>query len=152
MSCLGLREDVRGCHDLLSLIRENAPKLPGAYDDLQASVRAAQDRGGGIALELREQSMASLDGCVLNGGAGIPTAPSVSRRWHPAFTADRVVLLPTGHVEPSDLIEIGWDGLEVAIGGAGEVRTGGGFIGGGFGLTGKAVGVITTGGVNTALS
>lgn len=141
--------EVRAILELVAAIRDHADRrLQQECDEIADSMRDVLDRESGPGVELSERAMVFLSGCLVIGGAGLHVGPDTNRQWNLAFTKDRVVLLPCRRPESEEVFDIGWEGLHVEIEGAGEIRQGGGFIGGGFGLEGAAVGMVAATALN----
>ena len=96
------------------------------------------------------------------GGSGIDVAPSTQTTWELIFAEEQVLLCQTSpltkeRLGDSDwrsfgLLQIGWEGLRLYVGGAGELRRGGGFFGGGFSQLGVAEGKLMGSMLNTLTS
>lgn len=140
----GDRAELRGIIDLANQLSGGSDrKVEQDCEEIMRIVHDALDRESGLAADLRDVSLVFLAGCRIIGGAGLPVQADAVRAWSLAFTDDRVVLFPSGHADPDEILEIGWTGLEIAVEGAGAITKGGGFIGGGFGIEGAAVGMLT---------
>ena len=136
--------EARAILDLVTKMRgQSDRRVQQDCDEITRMIQEMLERHSGPAAELQPVAMVFLKGCRVIGGAGLPVTPDPERQWSLAFTDDRVVLLPSGHAEPEEVFDIGWTGLELAVEGAGAITKGGGFIGGGFGIEGAAVGMLT---------
>jgi hypothetical protein len=79
----------------------------------------------------------ALFGCVLVGGFGHDFAPGT--QFDVVFGEQQIALIPDGgEVKSTSYAEINL----FEVGGRGAIQSGGGFIGGGFGLTGAAAGMV----------
>src|SRR5665647_981668 len=127
--------ELRGILDVIATVREHADgRIQKNCDEIEKAMQDVLDRESGPAVEIMKQSFASLSGCRVIGGAGLPVQPDANRLWRLCFTDDRVVLFPDYRPQPDEFFDIGWSGLGIEIEGAGAIRRGGGFMGGGFGV------------------
>jgi hypothetical protein len=89
---------------------------------------------------LDSRSLACLRQVGLLGGYAPDSAIAIGERYDARFLEDRLGIFPCHHWEP--LAELPYSEVEdVEIGGPGLVRSGGGFIGGGFGAVGALEGM-----------
>ena len=100
-----------------------------------------------------------LPDCLLIGGSGFDIGRPGEGTWDVIFRDDQVLLHQEVHSVsgedyrgPGQTLEIGWSGLAVDIGGAGAMRKGGRFFGGGFGIVGAAAGMLTASALNAMTS
>ena len=121
--------------------------------------RKALDQAAARGVDPRAGALVVLPGCRLIGGSGFDIERPGEGTWDVIFKDDQVLLHQvvrsiTGdnYRGPGQTLEIGWAGLSVDIGGAGAMRKGGGFIGGGFGLAGAAAGMLTASALNAMTS
>ena len=145
-------QDKRAILDLATTIHGQVDRrLQQDCDEIADSMRNALDREfeDPVVAELRAQAIASLGTCRYLGGAGLPVEPGNGQLWSLVFTDVRVVLLLDHAPSAETTFDLGWEGLRVEIGGAGQIRRGGGFIGGGFGLAGAAAGMLTASALNS---
>jgi hypothetical protein len=141
--------ELRGILDVIATVREHADgRIQKNCDEIKKAMQDVLDRESGPAVEIMKQSFASLSGCRVIGGAGLPVQPDANRLWRLCFTDDRVVLFPDYRPQPDEFFDIGWSGLGIEIEGAGAIRRGGGFMGGGFGVEGAAVGMLAASALN----
>jgi hypothetical protein len=87
---------------------------------------------------------------VVIGGAGYPVPARVGCKLE--FTSEKIIvhaLFDTGEYKPVALAEYS-DVMSLQVGGRGAVRTGGGWSGGGFGLTGVITGALMASALNKA--
>jgi hypothetical protein len=86
-----------------------------------------------------------LTNCTILGGSGFPV--EAGTRCGLFVGAEKIVILTLG----SGACEIPWSEIEdVQFIGNGAVKTGGGMWGGGFGITGAAIGILTATAINAA--
>ena len=146
-------EEARAILVLLSDINERANrKVKAECDEMRQALQEAIARESGPDRDLEQQSIVFLRGCRLIACAGIAASPDEASAWCVAFTDDRVMLLPPLATSQEDAIDLGWEGLLIEFEGAGQVTQGGGFIGGGFGLEGAAVGMLAATTLNAITS
>lgn len=94
-------------------------------------------------------SIVTLLGCRVIGGAGLAVEVGADRSWALWFTDDRVVLVPEQERRPEDEHDLGWEGLHIEVEGAGVIRKGTRIMGGGFGIVGAATGMLAASAINT---
>ena len=122
---------------------EAARRIRGtlAERDREAA-RLAPDRvlvGPEVAV-LDSRSLASLPGAVLLGGYAAVPALVIGERYDVRFLEDRLAAYWIGR--PAPRAEVPFAQIEVVeIGGPGLVKSGGGFVGGGFGAVGALEGM-----------
>jgi hypothetical protein len=98
-------------------------------------------------VELDSRSLACLRQVALLGGYAPEAAIAIGERYDARFLEDRLGIFPRLHWEP--LAEVPYSEVEdVEIGGPGLVRSGGGFVGGGFGAVGALEGMAVAGVLN----
>jgi len=141
----------RGILAVAETVRDGA--TGGFKDDCERLVAVASRTvvladNGGVEPEQdgpRKGAMAVVPSCKVIGVSGFDDLP-IGAACEVIFRQDEVALLRL-----SDLREVvaPWSGLVLEIGGAGAIRSGGGFIGGGFGLAGAAVGMLTASALNS---
>jgi hypothetical protein len=115
------------------------PKVLARLRDREAeAVRLGQDSRE--VNELDKQSLASLRAVAYLGGY-VSASGMFAGQWYDVrFLEDRLLIFPSRQTEL--LAQVPYSEIEdVEIGGPGLVRTGGGFVGGGFGLQGAAEGM-----------
>ena len=116
--------------------------------------RSAQN----VLADPRVGAMVVVPGCRLIGGSGFDIERPGEGTWDVIFRDDQVLLhqvVRRSAARPTAArpdAEIGWGGLAVDIGGAGAMRKGGGFFGGGFGIVGAAAGMLTASALNAMTS
>jgi hypothetical protein len=146
-------DEAQGILDLALALRDRADGWGIEECDEHISfarhVLAEADRAGLLA-SLHTSAVAVVPQCRVIGGSGIDVAPSTHTTWELIFTEDQVVLCQTSPLAKDrladadwrgfGLLQIGWEDLRLYVAGAGEVRIGGGFFGGGFSLLGAAGG------------
>jgi hypothetical protein len=144
--------DLEDAHAIIALVDQisstSDKRLAADCAEIRKLMEAVIVRESAPALVLQRTAFASLGGCRLIACAGLDARPSASKEWTLGFTDDRVILMPTNAAEPEEAFDLDWQGLEVEIEGAGEVTSGGGFFGGGFGLQGAAVGMLAASALN----
>jgi hypothetical protein len=144
--------DLEDARDIIALVDTisgmSDRRIQADCAEIRASMEAVIVRESGPLTTLKKESLGFLSGCRIIACAGIAAKASATREWALAFTPDRVALMQTSAVSDNEVIDVGWQGLELAIEGAGQVSSGGGFIGGGFGLEGAAVGMLAAGALN----
>jgi hypothetical protein len=156
-------DDIGGAQallDLASALREQtAGRLRADCDALSGYAHKALAQGAKRGADLRVGALAVLLGCRLIGGSGFDIERPSEGTWDLIFKDDRVLLhqqavsSASGEgYRPEQMLEIGWDGLSVDIGGAGAMRKGGRFFGGGFGIAGAAAGMLTASALNAMTS
>ena len=96
----------------------------------------------------RRDALAIVKSCYVIGEAGLGIGADGQRAWDLVFRDDDVVLMDSHTRSDSNLVKLGWQGLRLDIEGAGAFRSGGGFMGGGFGLAGAAAGMLTASALN----
>jgi hypothetical protein len=98
-------------------------------------------------IELDAQTVAFLPGMIYLGGYSPGVGIRVRNVYDVRFLQDRLAVLPPSGIRP--VFDVPYLEVEdVEIGGPGAVRKGGGFVGGGFGLTGAAEGMAIAGVLN----
>jgi hypothetical protein len=102
--------------------------------------------------EVPDTPVGQVEGCVVVAAAGMDLAADADRRMNLTFRSGDVVLAPADEHEPSAEKHFPWQGLELSIEGAGRWQRGGGFFGGGFGLIGMGVGMLTATALNSLTS
>jgi hypothetical protein len=122
---------------------------------------AEADRARFLA-SLHTSAIVVVPHCRVIGGSGINVAASTETTWELIFAEDQVLLCQTSPLAKESLsdtdwrgfglLKIGWEGLHLYIGGAGEMRRGGGFFAGGFGLLGAAEGMLISSMANALTS
>lgn len=110
---------------------------------------AEADRAG-LLTSLHASAIAVVSQCRVIGSLGVKIAPNTETTWELIFTEDQVLLSQTSSFAKESLgdsdwrrfglLQIGWEGLHLYIGGAGELLQGGGSFAGGFGLLGPTEG------------
>ncbi len=151
--------DPEGAQSLLDLASGLREKTSGGVRDecdaLANYARKALDEAAGRAADPRNGSMAVLAACRLIGGSGFDIERPAEGTWDLVFRDDAVLVQQvvrgtTGadYRGRGQTLRIEWDGLGVRIGGAGAMRKGGGFIGGGFSVAGAAAGMLTASALN----
>lgn len=142
-------DEARAIIMLLSDINDRADRrVKAECDEMREALQEVIARESGPDRDLEERSFVFLRGCRLITCAGITVTPDASSSWSLAFMEDRVALVPPLATTHDEVIDLGWEGLFVEVEGAGQVTSGGGFIGGGFGLEGAAVGMLTATALN----
>jgi hypothetical protein len=134
------REDIGEAQTLLELastIRDRQTgRLKKECEELATSAREIIWRFEGEG-EVVEDAFAVLTRCRVLGGHGLSPQPGES--WRLFFRPEELLLRKPGsedvHVAYQEIVAL-------EIGGPGAQRSGGGFIGGGFGLTGAAEGML----------
>jgi hypothetical protein len=102
----------------------------------------------GLNVEVTEPDSRSLAGCTVVGGYG--HGLSAGTHTNAVFRRDRIDI--AGYYE-GDRIEIFYEDVTAfEVGGRGEMRSGGGFMGGGFGVEGAAEGMIVASVLNALTS
>lgn len=120
-----------GWQSALSEFRKLEPAVGDDYVNLQRQRLLADPWN-----ELLSRSDAVLMACTCLGGYGLAVNPA--ERYDVAFTAESVVF----YQRQAAIVTVPTSAIVAAdISGRGAVTEGGGFIGGGFGLEGAAVGV-----------
>ena len=115
------------------------PKVLAMLRDREAE--AARLSGGSREVnEFDAQSLAILRSVAYLGGY-VSASGMFAGQWYDVrFLEDRLLIFPSR--QPEVLAQVAYSEIEdVEIGGPGLVRTGGGFVGGGFGLQGAAEGM-----------
>ena len=122
---------------------------------------AEADRATHLA-SLHTSAVAVVPRLWVIGGSGIDVAPSTETTWELIFTEDQVLLCQTSPLAKDrlgdtdwrsfGLLQIGWEGLHLYIGGVDELRTRGGFFAGGFSQLGVAEGKLMGAMLNTLTS
>jgi hypothetical protein len=108
---------------------------------LEVESRRVQDGRRG---EAYEGALATVSECRVLGGHGLP--PNAGETWELIFTADELRLF---HALFEDVAVVPYaDVTAIEIGGPGRTQTGGGFIGGGFGVEGAAEGMLVAAALN----
>ncbi len=136
---------------LAALVREKGgQKFRAQCDELSRWMKdiLARDVAVRVTCEIRDKAIVYLSGCRIIGGAGLPPDLATDGDWSLAFTDEEVLLLPDNNPRPEQVWNMGWRGLKLEVEGAGAVRKGGGFMGGGFGLVGLAAGALTASALN----
>lgn len=121
-----------------ALGRQNPAAVPRILATLNA--REAAAAGSQAVSELDARSLATLREVAYLGGYVPESAITPGERYDVRFLEDRLVVLACRRAEV--LAEVPYGQVEhVEIGGPGLVKTGGGFVGGGFGVTGAIEGM-----------
>ncbi len=125
-----------------SLAKQN----PGAVSKVLATLAARQADAARLSRESREaneldaRTLASLRAVAYLGGYVPATGIFAGQQYDVRFLEDRLLVVPCRHADV--LAEVPYSEIEdVEIGGPGLVSTGGGFVGGGFGVQGAAEGM-----------
>ena len=138
-------DEARGLLEVATTIRERASGriqrdcdllIGHATGDLELATRLEGDPA--------HDAIAVVRGCRILGGSGLDLEPNAEGRWDLIFRPEHVLLRqarPGGQ-----LVTIAWEGLQLDIDGAGAIRKGGRFFGGGFGLAGAAEGMLIASG------
>ena len=128
-----------------SLVRQNPAAVPqilarlGAREAEAAALRT-QDADSREAAELEARALFSLRGVAYLGGYVPESAITPGLLYDVLFLEDRLVVF--AHRQVKVLAEVPYSQIEdVGIGGPGLVKTGGRFVGGGFGVTGAVEGM-----------
>jgi len=126
--------------ELASVIQERSEGRPREEAAILAGyARAVVDRTARA-----EGTLLCLSACRYLAGGGHDLELSAGDVCDLIFKADEILLsLASGRIAAYE-----WVGLSLDIEGAGRVRSGGGFIGGGFGLQGAAAGMLVAGALN----
>jgi hypothetical protein len=99
--------------------------------------RAEADREFLARRELKASSLASLPEVVFLGGYVPGAELAAGKAYDVRFLEDRLAVLPCQGLQA--LAELPYSAMEaVDVGGPGLVKSGGGFVGGGFGVAGAA--------------
>jgi hypothetical protein len=138
--------DARAIVELVSSAREQTDgRLRKRYDDVLGIARAGLARR-----ELAERQQAAdartiarVQNCRVLGGHGTP--PRTGESWELVFTAEALHLLK---LDADETVVPYEDVTAFEIGGRGAQSTGGGFIGGGFGVQGAAEGMLIASALN----
>ena len=121
-----------------SLVRQNPAAIPqvlARMDDREAA--AASTRGW---QELDASTLVTLAEVAYLGGYVPESAITPGGRYDVRFLENRVAMFARGRADV--LVEVPYGQVEhVEIGGPGLIRKGGGFVGGGFGVTGAIEGI-----------
>lgn len=136
-----------------SLVRQN----PAAVPQILATLRAreadaarlrAQDADSREVAELGARALVSLRGVAYLGGYVQVSAITPGGLYDVLFLEDHLVV--SAHRQAKVLAEVPYSQVEdVEIGGPGLVKTGGGFVGGGFGVSGAVEGMAIAAVLNT---
>jgi hypothetical protein len=128
-----------------SLVRQNPAAVPqilaklGAREADMARLRT-RDADSREAAELEARALVSLRGVAYLGGYVPEAAITPGGLYDVLFLEDRLVAFAYRQVKV--LVEVLYSQVEdVEIGGPGLVKTGGGFVGGGFGVSGAVEGI-----------
>lgn len=128
-----------------SLVRQNPAAAPQVLATLTAREADAArlrtpEADSGEVFELDARSLVSLRGVAYLGGYVPESAITAGDRYDVRFFEDRFVVFAYRRTEV--LAEVPYSQVEdVEIGGPGLVKTGGGFVGGGFGVGGAIEGM-----------
>jgi hypothetical protein len=151
-------DDIEGAQallDLASALREQtAGRLRADCDALSGYAHKALAQGAKRGADLRVGALAVLPDCLLIGGSGFDIERPGEGTWNVIFRDDQVLLHQEVHSVSgaSQTLRVEWEGLSIDIGGAGAMRKGGRFIGGGFGIVGAAAGMLTASALNAMTS
>ena len=136
-----------------ALVRQNPAAVPqilarlGAREADMARLRT-RDADSREAAELETRALGNLRGVAYLGGYAPEAAITPGRLYDVLFLEDRLVVL--AHRQAKVLAEVPYSQVEdVEIGGPGLVKTGGGFVGGGFGVNGAVEGMAIAAVLNT---
>jgi Short C-terminal domain len=136
-----------------SLVRQNPSAVPqilarlGAREAEAARLRA-RDADSRELAELEARALVSLRGAAYLGGYVPEAAITPGWLYDVVFLEDRLVVL--AHRQAKVLAEVPYSQVEdVEIGGPGLVKTGGGFVGGGIGVSGAVEGMAIAAVLNT---
>lgn len=116
--------------------------MPSSAQSARARTAGAEPpvRADPEQVELDSRSLACLRRVALLGGYAPEAAIAIGERYDARFLEDRLGIFPCLHWEP--LAEVPYHEIEdVEIGGPGLVKSGGGFVGGGFGAVGAVEGM-----------
>jgi hypothetical protein len=125
-----------------SLAKQNPAAVPKVLETLATRQADASrlSRHSQETDELDAQTLVSLPAVAYLGGYVSSTGIFAGQRYDVRFLEDRLWVLPCRQAEV--LAEVPYAQIEdVEIGGPGLVKTGGGFVGGGFGVQGAAEGM-----------
>jgi hypothetical protein len=128
-----------------SLVRQNPSAVPQilarlAAREAEAARLRARDADAREVVELEARALLSLRGVAYLGGY-VPESPiKPGSLYDVLFLEDRLAV--SAHRQAKVLTEVSYSAVEdVEIGGPGLVKTGGRFVGGGFGVTGAVEGM-----------
>lgn len=136
-----------------SLVRQNPAAVPQILARLGArEADMARLRARGVdsreAAELEARALVSLRGVAYLGGHVPESVITPGWLYDVLFLEDRLVVF--AHRQAKVLVELPYSQVEdVEIGGPGLVKTGGGFVGGGFGVSGAVEGMAIATVLNT---
>jgi hypothetical protein len=125
-----------------SFAQQNPAAVPKVLTTLAAreADAARLSRESREANELDALTLVSLPGVAYLGGHVSATGIFAGQRYDARFLEDRLLIVPCRQAD--GLAEVPYIEIEdVEIGGPGLVKTGGGFVGGGFGVQGAAEGM-----------
>jgi hypothetical protein len=128
-----------------ALVRQNPAAAPQILATLEAREAEAarlrtRDADSREVAELEARALGSLRGVAYLGGYVPEASITPGGLYDVLFLEDRLVVL--AHRQAKVLAEVPYSQVEdVEIGGPGLVKTGGGFVGGGFGVTGAVEGM-----------
>lgn len=139
---------------LANVIRERADRrLQADCDEVAGSMHEFLYRQSPADLSPADlglvNSIVTLLGCRVIGGAGLAVEVGADRSWALCFTDDRVALLPEQMPRPEEVHDLGWEGLHIEVEGAGVITKGTRIMGGGFGIVGAATGMLAASAINT---
>jgi hypothetical protein len=118
------------------------PDSSAARENARANERGKQER-----TDLEARTVAFLPRMIYLGGYCPDADMRVRNAYDVRFLRDRLAVFPPSGIRP--VLAVPYPEVEdVEIGGPGAVRKGGGFVGGGFGLTGAAEGMAIAGVLN----
>jgi Short C-terminal domain len=121
-----------------SLARQNPGAIPRILAKLEAREAAAERFQ--VSSELEARTLVTLRRVAYLGGYVPESAITAGERYDVRFLDDRLAVFACRRAEV--LAEVLYDQVEhVEIGGPGLVKRGGGFVGGGFGMTGAIEGM-----------
>lgn len=133
--------------ELASAIRERSQGRTREESEILAGYARAvigQAARADLEAELYDGALVHLSGCRFLAGAGLDISPGAAEACDLIFKESEIVL----YLASGQLARFGWDSLDIQIEGAGAIRSGGGFFGGGFGLVGAAAGMLTATALN----
>ena len=120
----------------------SVPKCRARLQQRASEQRAHTERYGPPPqmLELEQRTLACLRQAALLGGYAPEAAIAIGERYDARFLQDRLGIFPPHHWDA--LVQMHYSEIEdVEIGGPGLVKTGGRFVGGGFGAAGALEGM-----------
>jgi hypothetical protein len=124
-----------------SFVKQNPAAVPVILEALEdRRTAAARPMIDAAVNELEAHSQATMRSVAYLGGYVPEAAIIPGQRYDVRFLIDRLLVVPANQAQV--LAEVHYSQVEVVdIGGPGLVRTGGGFVGGGFGATGAIEGM-----------